>query len=336
MFDAALNRMWYGRSPFVFVLVPFSWLFAILVALRRVLYRAKILRSERVRKPVIVVGNISVGGTGKTPLVIWLAQALKRRGFRPGIITRGYSGSARNWPRDVNAESDPNEVGDEAVLLAQNSNSIVVAGPDRVLAAQRAIELGADVVISDDGLQHYRMARDFEIAVIDDKRRFGNGFLLPAGPLRESIRRLRSVDVVVRNCRGDTILGDAPNHRCTVIMRTVLESARSLKSGEQRRLSSFTREKVHAIAGIGNPRSFFDALSAAGLVVDAHPLADHAAISARDLQFRDDAPVLMTEKDAVKCRKFADERCWALPLKLEIDDESRLLDQILRKLDSKR
>src|SRR5215831_16978855 len=185
MIDSTLQRIWYGRSPLALLLLPLSWVFIALAALRRLLYRSGTLKAVRVAKPVIVVGNITVGGTGKTPLVIWIANALGERGHRVSIVTRGYRGTSPQWPRDVTAESSTSEVGDEAVLLAKCTRAIVVAGRDRVAAAERAIELGAEIVLTDDGLQHYRLARSMEIAVVDAARRFGNGLRMPAGPLRE-------------------------------------------------------------------------------------------------------------------------------------------------------
>jgi tetraacyldisaccharide 4'-kinase len=337
MKDAFLQRIWYGRSFWAFLLLPLSWLFILAAALRRGLFRLGIFSVRRVPVPVVVVGNITVGGTGKTPFVIWLAQALRERGFNPGVITRGYGGNSADWPCDVTKSSDPVQVGDEAVLLAERLSGIVVAGPDRVRTAHRAIELGANLIVSDDGLQHYSLGRDFEIAVIDAARLFGNEWRLPAGPLRESTRRLRSVEVIVHNFRGDAEdAGRSPGHALEFVMQSRLGAARSLLSGESRPLQSFAGNLVHAIAGIGNPESFFDSLRSHGLKIEARALRDHASIAPQDVQFADAAPVLMTEKDAVKCRAFADERCWAVPLEVELDRGTALLDAIVRKLDSKR
>jgi tetraacyldisaccharide 4'-kinase len=276
-----------------------------------------------------VVGNISVGGTGKTPLVIWLAEELRWRGHRPGIITRGYGGGSPTWPQHVSAASDAASVGDEAVLLAARSKAIVVAGPDRVACANAAIERGATVILSDDGLQHYRLLRDYEIAVIDGTRGVGNGFLLPAGPLRESKRRLETVDAVVVTQRAHDEVSYSLARPKWFTARGEIRDAWSLKTREIRPLSAFAGIPVHAIAGIGHPTAFFDGLSHAGLKVDTRALADHAAIAVDDLRFADTAPVLMTEKDAVKCRAFADQRCWAVPLHLSVADGERLLESIV-------
>lgn len=337
--DAFLQRVWYERrwQWFSLLLLPLSWLFGAVAAMRRAVYRHGWLQSFRVSRPVIVVGNITVGGTGKTPMTIWLAEQLQSRGLRVGIVLRGYGGRARQWPRDVTAETPAGEVGDEAVLLAQRTGALVVASPDRVAAAKRAIERGAQVVLCDDGLQHYRLARDLEIAVIDERRGLGNGRLLPAGPLREPARRLQSVDLKVLTRRGRlaAACGGFPG---AVVATPVLRDALSLATGERRPLQSFAGTRVHAIAGIGNPQAFFEALSDLGLRIDPHPLPDHVRLTEADISFPDGAPVLMTEKDAVKCRPGADvsrvANCWAVRLDIamaEADAQSihRLLDRKL-------
>jgi tetraacyldisaccharide 4'-kinase len=336
MLDAALQRIWYGRSPLAILFFPLTGLFALATGLRRACSRIGVLQVTRVSKPVIIVGNLTVGGTGKTPLVIWLTRALRERGFTPGIITRGYGGSSSSRPRDVDPNSDPNEVGDEAVLLAQRTKAIVVSGRDRVRSAERAIQRGADVIVSDDGLQHYRLARNIEIAVVDDDRRLGNGFLLPAGPLRESAQRLGKVDLVVRNLRDSGPSQEWLDHPRQFIFRSSITTAKSLVTGQSRGLQTFAGERVHAIAAIGHPRAFFDALRSLGLQVDARGLADHAPIGAVELQFNDTAPILMTEKDAVKCRTVANERCWFVPLESDVIDGDRLLNFVLSRLDTAR
>jgi tetraacyldisaccharide 4'-kinase len=286
---------------------------------------------------VIVVGNITVGGTGKTPMTIWLAERLRARGVQVGIVLRGYGGTSAQWPRDVTNETSADEVGDEAVLLARRTGAIVVAGPDRVAAANRAIERGARVIVCDDGLQHYRLARDLEIAVIDERRGLGNRRLLPSGPLREPPSRLDGVSLKVLTRRAPA--ASSPNSLPNAVVTTpVLGDAVSLGTGERRSLQSFVGSRVHAIAGIGNPQAFFDALTGLGLTVEAHPLPDHARLSERDISFPDGAPVLMTEKDAVKCPPGAAAsrlaNCWAVRLDVAIDEADaqaidRLLDRIL-------
>jgi tetraacyldisaccharide 4'-kinase len=331
--DSTLQRIWYERGPVQriasYLLSPLALLFAAVSLTRRALYRVGIFKSRRVSRPVIVVGNVTVGGTGKTPFVIWLARHLQTRGVRVAIVTRGYGGNAQNWPQDVTADSDANVVGDEAVVLAMGSNAIVVAGPDRVADAQRAIERGAEIIICDDGLQHYRLQRDAEIVLFDAERGAGNGMYLPAGPLREGMRRLRRVQLVIEHLRSKK-----PAVRKlgveALLVSSKLGKARSLASTEQRPLAAFAGQPVHAIAGIGNPEAFFTALRGMGLLADARALPDHARLSSADLAFNDNWPVLMTEKDAVKCRAFADARCWSVELAMSIDDaQSRVIMQIV-------
>lgn len=318
--DAFFQRMAYGGEAqwASVVLLPLSWLYGAVVRARRAAYRLGLLPSQRVAAPVIVVGNITVGGVGKTPFTIWLASQLAARGLCVGVVLRGYGGRAREWPYDVTSATAPEEAGDEAVLLASRTDAIVVAAPDRVAAARRAVDRGAQVVLADDGLQHYRLARDVEIVVIDEQRELGNGRLLPAGPLREPRSRLDSVDLIVRTRRGE-VSGDKGGVTVTAQVRDAI----SLATGEVRPLDAFKGRTVHALAAIGNPGAFFDSLRAAGLSVSAHPLPDHATLTADTVRFGDDAPVLMTEKDAVKCRAFADRRLWAIRLELDMTADSR-------------
>lgn len=320
--DRTLQRVWYERSPLLLflLLLPLSALFALLSALRRVAFRSGLQSSVRVAKPVIVVGNISVGGTGKTPLTVWIVEFLQSRGLTVGVVTRGYGGTATSWPQDVTAQSSAAAVGDEAVLIAARTGAIVVADADRVAAANRAIALGAQVIVSDDGLQHYRLQRDAEIVVIDAERGLGNGFLLPAGPLRESASRLARVDLVVRTQRRDTGGGQKGDR---LDAHHEIREAQCIATGERRSLSAFQGARVHAVAGIGHPDAFFAMLREQGLDVDARALPDHAALEHADIDFGDAAPVLMTEKDAVKCRAFANERHWAVRLDVRFDERDR-------------
>ncbi|MGH8177880.1 MAG: tetraacyldisaccharide 4'-kinase [Steroidobacter sp.] len=337
MLDHFFQRLWYsGRVHwFSVVLLPLSGLFGLITAVRRSAYRAGVFKAVRVSRPVLVVGNITVGGVGKTPLTIWLASLLEARGVQAGVVLRGYGGRSASWPRDVAADSSPAEVGDEAVLLANRTSAIVAAGPDRVATARRVIERGAQIVLSDDGLQHYRLARDGEIVVIDEKRGLGNGRLLPAGPLREPQRRLETVDLVVLTRRtAETARSADAEFPASMIAVARLSGVISLTTGEIRTVESFKGRRVHAIAAIGHPQAFFESLSARGLSFDAHAFADHAPLSPANLQFGDDAPVLMTEKDAVKCRAFADGRLWSVRMDVEIDAQdamviSKLLDRML-------
>jgi len=319
--DTTLQSLWYGRSRVAWLLLPLSWLYSAVVTLRRALYRVGALRTLKISRPVIVVGNISVGGTGKTPLVIWLAKALTLKGYKVGVIARGYRGKAPAWPQVVSPQSDPNWVGDEPVLIAQQAAVIVVAGPDRVMNAQRAIELGAEVIVSDDGLQHHQLHRDVEIAVIDGSRGLGNGRLLPAGPLRESASRLKQVDLVLVNQRGSNTSELPPGLQPDAVYRVEPRGLRSVKTGEGRTLQTLRGQQAHVVTGIGNPESFVDALRTQGLTISARILRDHATIEPSDMQFEDTLPVLMTAKDAVKCRTFdLDDRYWVVEADAKLDD----------------
>ena len=320
--DWFLQRVWYERHApwFSLALLPLSWLFRLVVAARRIAYRIGLLSSIRVARPVVVIGNITVGGTGKTPFTIWLADQLQTKRKRVGIVLRGYGGYSDHWPRDVDQDSLPQEVGDEAVLLAQRTAAIVVAGPDRVAAARRAIERGAEVVLSDDGLQHYRLARDREIVVIDGRRGVGNRRMLPAGPLREPVSRLAQADLRVVSWR------DGSARPLTPVPATIQACARltqavALIGCETRSLDAFKGTRVHAVAAIGNPQQFFAALQELGIEVAPHPLPDHAQPTADDIRFPDQLPVLMTEKDAVKCRAIADQRHWAVRMDVMVSEQ---------------
>jgi tetraacyldisaccharide 4'-kinase len=320
--DSFLQRVWYDRHAqwLSFLLLPLSWLFGALVACRRAAYRAGLLSRVRVGRPVVVIGNVTVGGTGKTPFTIWLATQLQAKGARVGIVLRGYGGSSSQWPRDVSSDSAPDEVGDEAVLLASRTGAIVVAGPDRVAAAQRAIERGAEIVLSDDGLQHYRLARDREIVVIDGRRSVGNRRLLPAGPLREPVSRLAQADLRVVSWRDGSARPLTPVP-ATIQVWARLAQATALLGGETRSMEAFKGSRVHAVAAIGHPQQFFAALQQLGIEVEPHALPDHARLTTADISFPDALPVLMTEKDAVKCRAIADQRHWAVRMDVMVSEQ---------------
>jgi len=301
--ERELQGIWYGRRQPGVVLRVLAGLFGVAGAMRRGFYAAGLLARVRLPVPVIVVGNITVGGTGKTPLVIALVQALRARGRKPGVIGRGYGGSVQGVAR-VDAQSDPLVVGDEARLIFDATGVPVAVGRDRV-AAGRALLASetVDLLIADDGLQHHRLQRDIEICVIDGERRFGNGRLLPAGPLREPVSRLDRVDFRVCN-GGEAQPGEIP-------MTLAGEQAVALDDGARSQpLRAFAGQRVHAVAGIGNPQRFFAQLRVAGIDVIEHPFGDHHAYVAKDLDFGDGLPILMTEKDAVKCRAFARPSLW--------------------------
>jgi tetraacyldisaccharide 4'-kinase len=316
-----LERSWYARSRWLVLLSPASVTYCGLGRLRRGLYQAGWLTSHKLPVPVIIAGNLSVGGNGKTPLVIWLVNFLRESGYRPGVIARGYKGSARHWPQSVRADSNPLTVGDEAVLLACRCACPIVVAPDRVAAARVLLACGdCDLIVCDDGLQHYALERDIEIVVIDGDRRLGNGFCLPAGPLREPPGRLETADLVVVNGTGRS--GEYP-------MTMHAERAISLYDDSvSRDLAGFEQQSVHAVAGIGNPQRFFTRLEQAGMRLEKHVFPDHHAYGVTDLDFADNKPVIMTEKDAVKCRQLCLKNAWYVPVTVEMTVEFgyRVLD----------
>lgn len=322
-----LESRWYSSQPAPLLLRPLAALYGSIAAQRRDTAQAV----QRLAVPVIVVGNISVGGTGKTPFVIWLVQRLREWGFKPGIVSRGYGGKAPHYPYAVTAQSDPQHSGDEPLLLAQRLGCPLVVDPNRIAAAQTLIaEHGVDVIVSDDGLQHHKLPRDLEICLVDGARGLGNGALLPAGPLREPPSRLRAVDLVVVN--GGGWRGDAAQH---VDMHLQLQQAVNLADAQQTQaLTHWKGQRVHAVAGIGRPQRFFDQLTVLGLHVVPHAFADHHAYRASDLDFGDDTPVLMTEKDAVKCRAFADARLWSVPVDAMLSaDDTALVRKLIRSIE---
>ena len=309
-----LERYWYTVNPVALLLWPLGLLYCGFGVLRRMAYRIGSLKRYKMNVPVIVVGNLTVGGTGKTPLTIRLVEVLREAGYRPGVISRGYGGKSEIWPRKVEPYSNAIEVGDEPVLIAQRCRCPLVVGPDRVKAAQMLLrEFDCDVLLSDDGLQHYRLDRDIEIVVVDGVRRFGNAFCLPAGPLRESIGRLTKADFIVGNSRAEegeflmTLVGDKAVNLCDTDISCSL--------------ASFRDEPVHAVAGIGDPSRFFHVLRSRGLQILEHPFADHHPFVPSDLDFGDEIPVLMTEKDAVKCRPWGREWHWYMPVEARLDPE---------------
>lgn len=322
-----LTQAWYNKAAWLHVLRPLSALFIIISAIRR---RLQTAGQQRPSVPVIVVGNISVGGTGKTPVVLALASALEQHGWRVGVISRGYGGHARQYPLVVTAETDVRQSGDEARLMRKHLHGPLVLDPDRPQALDALMaQQPCDLVISDDGLQHYRLWRDIEIAVIDGTRGLANGLCLPAGPLREPSRRLIEVDHILIN--GDTAptlpAGAAPAELVTLVPQQWV----NVKTGQSVSLMSFrllldAGEGVSivadAIAGIGNPSRFFDTLASLGFEVRPHVFADHHAYQPADLAFASakNALLLMTEKDAVKCQRFAGDNWWYLQVKATLPE----------------
>ena len=303
-----LLRRWYGGVAPGPGLRLLSLLFGGVVALRGWLYRRGLLRTHRLRVPVIVVGNLVAGGSGKTPLTIALARGLVAQGWRPGIVSRGY-GRQSQEPVRVSAGVPPERCGDEPLLIARHTGLPVFVDSDRVAAARRLVAEGCNLVIADDGLQHRRLGRDVEIEVLDGERRHGNGRLMPAGPLREPAGRRVDLRVVNGGRAGD---GEWP-------MRLLLGQAEPLEGGAARPLASFAGEPVHAVAGIGHPGRFFAALREQGLSPIEHPFPDHHAFSRDDLRFSPPHPVLMTEKDAVKCLEFPLAGAYAVPVRAELE-----------------
>ncbi len=345
--EAHLQRRWYGRPGWLLLLLPLEYLYRSIVVLRRWCYRRGWLSAWRAPVPIIVVGNVAVGGTGKTPVTIALCKALRAKGFTPGIISRGYGAQPPTFPYSVTTSSSSIESGDEPLLLAQRTGCPVVIAPQRATAAQYLLKLSAqqsqpqsqsqlpcDVLICDDGLQHYALARDIELVVVDGARGFGNGHCLPVGPLREALSRLQQVDAILIN---DASINDtpiscgettAPQYAFQLQPSVVLH----LASGAELNVAQWCADhpRVHAVAGIGNPQRFFNTLRALGCELIEHAFADHHAFSAADINFGDALPILMTEKDAVKCRAFAAANCWALRVEVELPDS--LLAQITGKL----
>ncbi len=375
-------NFWYRspRHPLGISLAPFGWLWAFVAFVRRRAARARrwLSGSERFDCPVVVVGNLAVGGSGKTPLVIALAGLFVRHGLRVGIVCRGYRGRARLWPQAVVPTSDPSMVGDEAVLMAKRAKVPVFAGPDRV-AAIRALcrSEPCDVVLSDDGLQHLRLVGDLEIAVVDGVRGHGNGRCLPAGPLREPLSRLAKVDFVVINrgseprpsagatsdtstsdisdisdrgaggteSRDSLALGIPPGPPVFEMRLVAKRVCRVDGAGDARPLHSFAAADaadskaapVHAICAIGHPERFFRSLEREGLSIHRHVFADHHPFRPAEISPADDAPVLMTEKDAIKCLAFAAARHWYVPVDARLPEAfEEILVRTLQRIASDR
>lgn len=336
--ESFLNRCWYGHGfgclVFRWLLASFSFFFSLLVALRALAYRRGWLRSWRLPVPVVVVGNLSVGGTGKTPLTLALVEWLRQGGYRPGIITRGYGGKARQ-PMPVAADSDPSLVGDEPLLLARRAQCPIWIGRQRAEAGRQLLAFNPEVnvLVTDDGLQHYALDRDLEIAVVDGRRGFGNGWCLPAGPLREPVSRLNQVAAVVINGDETTLAGvSRPTYNMRLrgtIFYNLLDPSRTATAAD------LADAPLHAIAGIGHPQRFFDLLGGQGLQVIPHGFPDHHAYRPADLP---NGRVVMTEKDAVKIAPLVREQgladCWFLAVDAELGPG--LKEQVLSLLNMKR
>lgn len=322
--ESLAEEVWYGEHTLKYVLIPFSYLFQLIVLIRRIAYSAGVLPTRRVSVPVIIIGNLTAGGTGKTPLTIWLAKHLKDKGHTPGIISRGYGGSSSKTPQQVRTDSNPEQVGDEPIIISKNTGLPVAVCQNRYLAAEALIKHhSVDVIISDDGLQHFGLARDLEIVVIDGARRFGNGYCLPAGPLREPKSVLNHIELLVSN--GKAQRGEHPMEFEAGKLHKVNEPHVTID------IAQLNGQTVNAVAGIGNPKRFFTLLSNLGMQVNRFPNPDHYHYQQGDLDFSDQLPVVMTEKDAVKCLEIAHDNCWYLPIKAKMNDAFVMrLDKTLR------
>ncbi len=321
------EKVWPQRGVWAWCLFPLSLLYVAVISIRRALYYSGILPIQSWSTPVIVVGNINVGGSGKTPLVIHIVEQLHQQGWQPGVVTRGYGAGAKQWPQFVDARSDARYSGDEPVMIAKRTGCPVMVDPDRANAVTTLLAMGGvDIVISDDGLQHYRMGRDVEVVVIDGQRRGGNGWCLPAGPLREPWGNRKDADLIVCN-GGQPEPGE-------FAMRLLPRAAINLADRNQSRpLAEFSGLTVHAVAGIGAPQRFFDMLADNGLTVTPHAFPDHHRFDPRDFMVFKEQPVLMTAKDAIKCQRFATDSMWMVPVEIEIDPEFMVqLTKLLQRL----
>jgi len=326
-----IEKVWFNNHPakwlLVPILLPLSALFWLISTLRRISFNIGLSKSCHLSKPVIVVGNIGVGGNGKTPIVLYLVELTRLLGLTPGVISRGYGGKAPHYPYLLDENSTSLEAGDEPILIQQRCQVPVAVGSDRIASAELLIAQGCDIIISDDGLQHYRLARDIELIIVDGKRLFGNGLLLPAGPLREGQWRLPKSDLVIYNGKGTQDYQE--KHYQFIQMTLVATELCNLLTGERIQLMDFVKlhGAVNAIAGIGAPQRFFDTLKEHQLkVINQQSFVDHHAFSLADFnEFDDNIPLLMTEKDAVKCHGFCKENWWYLPVDAAFSDKDRQL-----------
>jgi tetraacyldisaccharide 4'-kinase len=335
-----IEKVWFQRNSekywLVPILLPFTGLFYLLSYLRRLAFKLKLLTSYKVSKPIIVVGNIGVGGNGKTPVVVHLVEMIKSLGLKPGVISRGYGGDAETYPYLLDENSTSGQAGDEPILIYQRCHVPVAVGADRVANAQMLIEQGCDIIISDDGLQHYRLQRDLEIIVIDGKRLFGNGLLLPAGPLREGTWRLSQANVLIYNGSMPT-RAVRTNDEESLLMTLAASELIQIKTGEKISLINFLQDQqaINAVAGIGDPQRFFDTLKALGFnLLKQQGFVDHKDFTVNDFdQFKTELPLLMTEKDAVKCQAFAQDNWWYLPVSAAFSEQdARVLRQKIQVL----
>ncbi|MEN0579641.1 tetraacyldisaccharide 4'-kinase [Phytobacter palmae] len=320
-----IARIWSGESPLWLLLLPLSWLYGLVSGIIRLCWRLGLKKAWHAPVPVVVVGNLTAGGNGKTPVVVWLVEQLQQRGIRVGVVSRGYGGKAAHYPLLLTPETTTAEAGDEPVLIFQRTGAPVAVSPARVDAVKALLaDSSVQLVVTDDGLQHYRLYRDKEIVVIDGVRRFGNGWWLPAGPMRERASRLKSVDAVITN-GGIAQPGE-------IAMRLQPGLAVNLLTGERRNVDAL--QNLVAMAGIGHPPRFFATLHESGArPVKTVALADHQVLSRKDVSalLEPDQTLIMTEKDAVKCRAFAEKNWWYLPVDAHLENKQaeKLLQELL-------
>lgn len=325
-FQQRLEKAWYGSDRWIVIFAPITLLFALLSWMRRSAYRLGLFKSQKPSVPVIVVGNISVGGNGKTPVVLAIAEYFQSQGIKVGVLSRGYGGAQTQFPYRVNSQDPPALVGDEPALLARRLQAAVVIDPKRARGAAHLNHIGCNIIVCDDGLQHYALGRDIEWVVMDE-RQLGNGYLLPMGPLRETAAKLTSVNGIVLNGQFECSLAGASKHTMLLAAETfvnVADSSRTLSVAEF--ITRYT--DVDAICAIGNPNRFYTTLAELGVVVkQQHSFADHHSYVVEDVPKH---AVVMTEKDAVKCHPFAHPDCWYLRVNAQLPElfYSTLLDQV--------
>ena len=321
--DQIFNNQYYKKSNWIYLFVPLSIFFYCISSLKKYLYRNEFLKTIKIKVPVLIIGNITLGGTGKTPLALDLIEKFLRKGLKPAIISRGYGGSAKNIT-EVFEFSDVRAVGDEALLIKAKSKIPVFIGKDRANVAKILLKKYPEtsIIISDDGLQHHRLARDFEIIVIDSQRQFGNGLIFPAGPMREGISKLKQVDAVVYK--------GANSNSNFYQMKYITKYFKNLLTNKEALFKGIQDKKIVAITAIGNPESFFSTLEGYGLEFKKVTYNDHYLFNKNDFIKYADYNIVMTEKDAIKCKKFATKNFWVLPLEIKVDE--RLFQNILKKV----
>ena len=323
-----LNKIWYEEKSIPLRYKFLSGIFGFVSRFRKKLYSVGILKSPKIKCPVVIVGNISVGGVGKTPMVIWLVNKLQSQGLKVGVVSRGYGGKREHEPLLVIPQTSAKASGDEALLIAKHTNAPVYVGKNRVKAAKKLLlDYRVDIIIADDGLQHYALKRDLEVVLIDSKYGLGNEKLLPAGPLREDKSRLDNVDIVLYKGKKQ----DAHYFEYEPLMVYELGNIKN-----QKNIKSFRSQQINAVAGIAHPDSFFSMLSKNGLAIIKNPLDDHQELTEDHFKFDNDDPIFITEKDAVKCHGMKLKNVWVVVLKLSVkqktkDELMNLMNGVIKK-----